>query len=670
MSLLDQLNDNKLDIHDFDMKNELTNRLIPQMTFQNLIHDDPAIYLINHYIIQHYSPYMDDIQLNNHIYTLQPLLSYLTIGLLLQSISIHFLPLIASMILKNQNQKIFYTILNKFNPLSFNQVFNNLDKNNLDLIKWMLFQTSHALLTGQQVYKLTHYQCHHHNLLYRQWPEEWQTISYPIPNYKNIVISKENYPFLIFLKDYSFARINNNYFTVIPNKPIYKEFSPWYDFATLLGSLLLDEKKVFKNKMNYTFILKLILWFFYDSIDITGYNKKQLNDMKDYILYRYYETTYKKNKIMTSDRTLFGNKTKTMVEVVQHLGQMLTSCQITKDTLILPDLSPYDLNNVFIETDTSLSICPQKNIFVSGYSTWSSQYQTINFKTLKNVGPGCHLDRHLSPALIQFMQDCTTYYCTLIPFDQYVVWRYTIGSATINQYLILNQLGENTKYWCHLFLLYFKNTFHNKAGVPLIFQKYQHYFDHPELFNQQVTTQELQDIVFLYSQRLQNIIQNAPKPKEDIAVYKVSCYYPELPDYNDFHPKKIVQQPFNSTTINPHLNFATFIDQQQLQVDIGCCFFQIIIPKGFSCLYIPKEFHAYPFENEILLPHHITFDIKNVSTKNFHFINVDTINLVDLQKNKQSVTMGPVFDIDLYEPCVGPCQIHNQPFYVYQTLLK
>jgi hypothetical protein len=667
--LLDKLNHKTLDIHDFDMKNNLTNTIINQMVSQNLIHQDPQVFIINQYIVQQFSPYTDKINLNNTTYILPNLLAYLTISLLLHSVSLHFIPVISSMILKSNTQKMFYTIINRFQPLSFNNIFTN-NKQNSNYFKYLLFQAAHALLTGQQVYKLTHYQCYHNNILYTDWPKDKQFISYPLPNRnKRLMINQQDCPFLIMIKDYSLARINTNQFTLIPENSLDNEFNSWYDFATLLGSIIVDNKfkKILKIKDNYKFILNLILWFFYDSLNITNYTKKQFINVKKYICYRYYGT----NDDYFYEHPLFGNKTKTMIDVVNHLGDMLninTNNVINNNVIIIPDLSPYDLNDVNAETDNSLSIIPSKKIILAGYNTCQDK-QTYSFKTLKEFGPGCK--QALSQPLIKFIQQCTKYFGRLIPFDQYVVWRYTIGSATINHYLIFKELGENAQYWCYLFILYFKNTF-NHASVPLAFQKYKHYFDDPQLFLNRVSTKGIEDIINLYINRLQTIIQNAPKPKENITVYKVSCYYPELPQPQDlFVPKQIIQLPFNSTTINPNLNFATFIKSDQLRdAGPGCCFFQIKIPAGVSCLYIPKEFHAYPFENEILLPHQTTFNIKSINVNTFHFIDVDTMNIVDVQEDKDNVIMGPVFEVDMYNPCHGQCVIEDKPFYVYQTVLS
>src|SRR4030095_6164857 len=116
--------------------------------------------------------------------------------------------------------------------------------------------------------------------------------------------------------------------------------------------------------------------------------------------------------------------------------------------------------------------CPDKDLKLSGYFKCKnkSKLKTIKInQKLKSFGPGCQLSTTLSKPLLKFMQDCTNYFCTLIPFDQYVIWRYTIGSATINNNLIFGLAGEHAKYWCYLFFLYFYNTYNTLAGVPFLF---------------------------------------------------------------------------------------------------------------------------------------------------------------------------------------------------------
>ena len=676
--LLLKLNQGQLSRHDFDVNNSLTDYIVNHMK-----HKINNTYIIDHYVVKQLTPcqqdYCQDLDKpfikNNHHYILPNLFSSITINVLLNHLHIHFIDIIASMLLYNKHVLSLYKLQNKLNkyPLT---IINNI---NLQL---MLFQLSHALMTAQQVYQFTHYDLSYHNIILTDYPSHIKYINYPLPNIKQRLIINQNYcPFIVKIKHFELARIETKQFSVTPLLTTYKDFLPWYDLATFLGSIIIDQQlrksfhDLFKNKQIYQFVLELILYLFNDIIDITNYNKKELNEIRDYIGYRYYEE--ENNKLTYKPK--IDNHGQSMVNVVNHLGQLLLQTNyitkhVNQHVLIIDDLSPYHIYDFNAETDLTLSVCADENLKLTGYLKCKnkSTLKTVKInQKLKNFGPGCQLTKTLSKTLLKFMQNCTQYFCSLIPFDQYIVWRYTIGSATINNNLIFNQIGQNAKYWCYLLFLYFYNTYNTLAGVPFAFQKYKHYFENPNLFNINTNINEIKDIIYLYTNRLQDIILKAPKPTKDIIVYKVSGRYPQLPDPEHFTPTSVLQLPFNSTTINPHFNFATFISQDVLNSsDIGCCFYYITIPQNQSCLYVPKEFHAYPYENEIILPYNITFDITDVTIDLFHFIDVNTVNIVNVQDDKKSIVMGPVYELDTYNPCHGVCKIQEKEFYNYHTIVK
>jgi len=86
----------------------------------------------------------------------------------------------------------------------------------------------------------------------------------------------------------------------------------------------------------------------------------------------------------------------------------------------------------------------------------------------------------------------------------------------------------------------------------------------------------------------------APPNKEEIIVFKVSSYYPDLPEElkNPMH-SIIYQKPFNSTIYDPQLNFAHFLSD-----NYDCCLLIIKVPKGSNILLIDPSIHAYPHERE------------------------------------------------------------------------
>lgn len=280
--------------------------------------------------------------------------------------------------------------------------------------------------------------------------------------------------------------------------------------------------------------------------------------------------------------------------------------------------------------------------------------------------------------LIDFIRKSSEYVANLSEFDKYVIWRYTIGSASINSFLIFGRiktLNDNSSYWCYLFFLYWKNTFGGSREswilVPSSFKKYRKYFETPELFKSKIGVKEkdIEDIIKLYILRLQKIVIECPTPSGDISVFKVSSKYPGLPEKLTEIPTTVLQLPFNSTTIDPHFNFAPFVSPEA-----SCCFFEIHIPKGQHCLFVPPYLHAYPFEKEIILPYGCIFEVFDKYEEDMNYIDVSDVNIVKLQSKRifDSIVMGPVYEIDEYQPCYESrgCNIKKKHFEKYEAILK
>lgn len=269
-----------------------------------------------------------------------------------------------------------------------------------------------------------------------------------------------------------------------------------------------------------------------------------------------------------------------------------------------------------------------------------------------------------SGALIKFIDDCTKYIEKLPDFNRYCIWRYTIGSASINSYLILGKLSDNSTQWIYLFFKYYKNTFGKAKVLPKGWNKWFKYFDNPQA-SKNLSDSDKRDIIIQYIFTLQNIIKNGPKPTGTFHVFKVASPYPQLPKPEDKLPVEVLQLPFNSTTINPYFNFAPFINPANT-----CCFFDIEVPKGANCLYIPQELHAYPFEREIILPTNCIFRIENIRTGILDYVDSTSVNPVMVQP-KDNIKMGNVYELNEYYPCTsGKCDIQSKLFTVYDTVLN
>lgn len=277
-----------------------------------------------------------------------------------------------------------------------------------------------------------------------------------------------------------------------------------------------------------------------------------------------------------------------------------------------------------------------------------------------SYGPNSVQNYKYSESLRLYQKMCISYISKLSPFDKYCVWRYTIGSASVNHLLIFNKLSDNSPRWTYLFFLFYHNTYGNKY-LPSDFRLYEQYFINPKSYNNSPDKLFIAEtIIRFYIKRLEYIIFNSPSTPGDFNVFKVSSKYPGLPDKNNELPVDVLQLPFNSTTINPYFNYAPFINP-----DATCCLFNILIPKGSKCLYVPSEYHAYPFEQEIILPPGSTLNVFDIKISILNYIDPKTVNIIKLSDEKD-IVMGNVYVLDEYFPCgQSQCRIQKRRFTTY-----
>ncbi len=254
-------------------------------------------------------------------------------------------------------------------------------------------------------------------------------------------------------------------------------------------------------------------------------------------------------------------------------------------------------------------------------------------------GPGSKDLLKISLNLSKFIKDCTRYVSQLSVWKQYLLWRYTIGSGSINKELI-GIANEGSKIiWTYQFFKYYNDDL-NLIELPFIsyvknFSNAQRYLK----FGKDKKILIADQIIELYIAELQKIILGGPITKGSIIVYKVSSEYPELPSKSMFSRKIVFQKPFNSTTFDSQFNFSLFLGDND-----DCCFFTINIPDGSHVLYIPTEFHAYPFENEILLPFGSQLDFFDHYIDDFSYVLKKEIKLRQIQDKPYHV--GPVHELD------------------------
>jgi hypothetical protein len=283
-----------------------------------------------------------------------------------------------------------------------------------------------------------------------------------------------------------------------------------------------------------------------------------------------------------------------------------------------------------------------------------------------DIGPSSSKTTELRKSVIKFVQRCNAYVDTLSQIQIYCLWRYTIGSASINKKLIFGDIGENAPYWTYLFFKYAKSS---DIRVDKPFNDYKEFFKNPDEFNNlsdESKSAISNGVITKYIILLQEIILNGPKvPKGGITVYKVASVYPDLPSLNpiEFKPKQVIQLPFNSTTISPHFNFAPFISNAGQSV-----LFDIYIPAGNKVLFIPTDLHAYRFEYEILLPFGCVFDIFKLQKTILDYIDPESVNIIQIQ-NKKDVNIGNVYDIATYSPCkTGYCKVQRKNMNIFKCV--
>ena len=291
----------------------------------------------------------------------------------------------------------------------------------------------------------------------------------------------------------------------------------------------------------------------------------------------------------------------------------------------------------------------------------------------RSFGPDSKFPDAVPNAVRKFIHRSSQYVERLRLFDQYLVWRYTIGSASINTHRIMGKVTNmsNAGYWCYLFFLYWKNTLalteEKNARIPHRFQEWRNFFEDPASFRSSGAINSEETVVAIitaFTDALQRIVLDAPPVKKAFYVYKVASDYPGLPSDASDVPKTVRQLPFNSTTINPHFNFAFF-----LQPDATGNLFHLSLPVGARVLYIPAEFHAYPFEQEILLPYGVEFTITGVYTGKLSVVDKESVNLARLQDTASTIAMGPVYDITPYKPCKETeCVVKERDFRIFSAV--
>lgn len=399
--LLNKLLNKNLTLDDFDLRNNFTNYIVRQMRKHQLTIGKGVVgkvyYIDDTYVVKQVTPckfskdnplykYCQDIkelddrliQLipsgnNQHRYILPNLLSEIVIGAILGEFDIGFSKTHASMILEEHDDLSIYIVMNKLNPMP------QITKTN---IYYVLFQVAHSIMNAQQKYRFTHFDLHVDNLLYDKWPEDKKNIHYQFEG-NDVYIDKYDCPFIVKITDFASSRLETKNMIIAPSNdtyPIntYGEFNPSYDFACLMGSILIYNKfrskfsSLLSDKKLYKQLLKLLLWFFEDDYVIN--NNENLNKVRDMIGDKYYKRSKDKKSFSYRPKTDASYvpylNTKSMIDVINYLSSFIKNTKSDKN-IIVKDLSPYRRNTNIVLYNASLKIPtkPKKNNSIFAYDS-------------------------------------------------------------------------------------------------------------------------------------------------------------------------------------------------------------------------------------------------------------------------------------------------------------
>lgn len=248
-----------------------------------------------------------------------------------------------------------------------------------------------------------------------------------------------------------------------------------------------------------------------------------------------------------------------------------------------------------------------------------------------NGNVGMIITSELSDLLISHAQ----YQSNLPHWDKYLIWRYTLGSGTVTRKLVgVTEKDANDEYWIYQFFKYFNIEKYGLGEIGYPFRQYRDFFERPDEYlklPEKEKTKIQVEILNLFPRELERIILASPPTKGPIKVYKVSGPYGGLPLEQPIGTEfsngfQTYQKPFNSTTYDPQLDFGPFLGTST------CCFYEIEIPECSRVLAISPIIHAYPHENEILLPFGSTFKISSVNQVNLNTVRSDKVKYVRTQK--------------------------------------
>ncbi len=231
------------------------------------------------------------------------------------------------------------------------------------------------------------------------------------------------------------------------------------------------------------------------------------------------------------------------------------------------------------------------------------------------------MDVTFSRALNSSRLEHEKYQMNLGFWDKFIIWSYTLGSATVNRYLMDKWDEEDVRIWAEGFLTTYQETADNKKhNIPDEYKEFM------------TGSVNYLDLLEMYIENLQRIIRKSPSLTGDIIVYKASTPYPGL-EVGD-----VKQEPFNSTSYRVDINYSTFLPPGGL-----CCMHKLVLRKGSRALILSPLLSAFPDESEIILPYGVTFRIRKITYMTLNVPNDADIEIKYKTVQERPYSLGPIY---------------------------
>lgn len=236
-------------------------------------------------------------------------------------------------------------------------------------------------------------------------------------------------------------------------------------------------------------------------------------------------------------------------------------------------------------------------------------------------------------------------------WDKFVIWFYTIQSYTVNRYLLGMIDGEDINAWAEKLIdVYADATGNTVHSIPKKYRNFTPFFRNKNYKNKNL---DYVDLLKIYVDNLQEIINNSPSLKGDIVVYKASTPYPGL------KVGDVLQQPFNSTSYRVDMNYSIFLPPGGL-----CCMHKLLLKKGSKVLILSPLLSAYPDESEIILPYNVTFHVERVSSMILD-VPIDDSNVTYTIVQDRPYSIGPIY---IYNYKID-CNTEKRKIKMYESIV-